>query len=54
MSVTKIVMKNLSLIVTKKDIAFVIGPEGGFELNEISELKTLGFKEVSLGKRILC
>lgn len=37
----------------QKDIAFVIGPEGGFELNEISELKTLGFKEVSLGKRIL-
>lgn len=36
-----------------KSIAFIIGPEGGFSLNEVSLLKEHDFKEISLGKRIL-
>ena len=34
-------------------IAVVIGPEGGIEENEVSELKKAGAKIVTLGKRIL-
>ena len=34
-------------------IAVIIGPEGGFEENEILELKKLNAKIISLGKRIL-
>ncbi len=36
-----------------KDIAIVIGPEGGIAENEISELTGAGAKTVTLGKRIL-
>lgn len=36
-----------------KTISFVVGPEGGFALKEIELLKAKGFKEVSLGNRIL-
>lgn len=38
---------------SKRDISFIVGPEGGFEDNEINALVDLGFKRVSLGKRIL-
>lgn len=31
----------------------LIGPEGGFSLNEVSQLKTMGFESVSLGSTIL-
>ena len=34
-------------------ISFIVGPEGGFEGYEIKELENIGFKRVSLGKRIL-
>ncbi|MCL2323918.1 MAG: 16S rRNA (uracil(1498)-N(3))-methyltransferase [Oscillospiraceae bacterium] len=36
-----------------KDIALVIGPEGGFEREEIESLKQIGAKIVTLGHRIL-
>lgn len=33
--------------------AFIIGPEGGFALEEIEKIKAAGVKTVTLGKRIL-
>ena len=36
-----------------KDIAVVIGPEGGFDIKEIDNLKKAGANIVTLGKRIL-
>ena len=36
-----------------KNIAVMVGPEGGFEENEIEELKNLGAYIVTLGPRIL-
>lgn len=36
-----------------KSISIMIGPEGGFDEDEVEYLKSLGFKTVSLGKRIL-
>ncbi|MGL5977416.1 MAG: 16S rRNA (uracil(1498)-N(3))-methyltransferase [Erysipelotrichaceae bacterium] len=35
------------------EITIVVGPEGGFDASEISELEAMGFLQVSLGKRIL-
>lgn len=35
------------------DIALIIGPEGGFEEEEIENLKSIGANIVTLGKRIL-
>ncbi|MGI6608255.1 MAG: RsmE family RNA methyltransferase [Erysipelotrichaceae bacterium] len=40
-------------LIDEKSITFVIGPEGGFSADEIKYLQSLGFKSVSLGKRIL-
>lgn len=37
----------------KKNIAIVVGPEGGFDISEIDELKNFGYKSISLGNRIL-
>jgi 16S rRNA (uracil1498-N3)-methyltransferase len=37
----------------KKEIFFVIGPEGGFSQGEVDEAKRAGFIPVTLGKRIL-
>lgn len=37
----------------KQSISIIIGPEGGFDASEAEQLKSLGFKNVSLGKRIL-
>ena len=34
-------------------ITIIVGPEGGFEKNEIQQMKEMGIKECSLGKRIL-
>ena len=34
-------------------INIIIGPEGGFEIDEIKALKDIGAKIVSLGRRIL-
>ena len=36
-----------------EDVAIFIGPEGGFSEKEIETARALGFKTVSLGKRIL-
>ena len=36
-----------------KNIGVFIGPEGGFEDQEIKYIQSLGGKSVSLGKRIL-
>lgn len=40
-------LKNMS------SISFIIGPEGGFEEKEVEDIISLGFKSISLGKRIL-
>jgi 16S rRNA (uracil1498-N3)-methyltransferase len=37
----------------KTSVLLVVGPEGGFDDSEISQLESLGIKAVSLGKRIL-
>lgn len=49
-------IKSLSMNIKREDIkniAIVIGPEGGFEEDEIEELKEIGAEIVTLGKRIL-
>ena len=37
----------------EKSIGIFIGPEGGFDIEEVEYLNSLGFKNVSLGNRIL-
>ena len=37
----------------KKELSFIIGPEGGFSANEADFCRECGVKTVSLGKRIL-
>ena len=36
-----------------QSVSVIIGPEGGFDESEAEELSKLGFKNISLGKRIL-
>ena len=48
-SFNKIVEK----IKPKQSVAILIGPEGGFEQKEVVAAKDLGYKTISLGKRIL-
>lgn len=36
-----------------KNISFIIGPEGGFDIAEIEQLKAAGIKTITLGRRIL-
>lgn len=47
----------LKHVLTKKNnvksVAFIIGPEGGFDLREIEKLKQAGIDTITLGKRIL-
>ena len=50
MSATK---KALSCIKSGMNVGILIGPEGGFEENEIDKAVSIGGKTVSLGKRIL-
>lgn len=45
--------KNLMNLQSYLKIALVIGPEGGFSEDELNYLKGIGFKSISLGKRIL-
>lgn len=45
-----------TVLTSKKDpknVAFLIGPEGGFDISEIDEIKKAGIETVTLGKRIL-
>lgn len=42
-----------SIINKDKSISVIIGPEGGFDESEAEYLTSLGFKTISLGKRIL-
>ncbi|EGY79527.1 RsmE family RNA methyltransferase [Peptoniphilus indolicus] len=46
-------LRFLDLDIKSKNIALVIGPEGGFEESEIDKLKSYGAHIISLGKRIL-
>lgn len=50
MSVTRELFSNIE---KNKDIAVIIGPEGGFDEAEIELCKEEGFNPVTLGKRIL-
>lgn len=36
-----------------QDVAIFIGPEGGFDENEVDKAQKAGFKSITLGKRIL-
>ena len=36
-----------------KNVAFIIGPEGGFDITETQKLKEAGVPTITLGKRIL-
>ena len=38
---------------TKKTVGIFIGPEGGFDKQEVSKASACGFCPISLGKRIL-
>lgn len=38
---------------SSSSISIFIGPEGGFDIEEVNYLNSLGFKSISLGKRIL-
>jgi len=40
-------------IAKHQSVSVIIGPEGGFDEGEVNFLKELGFKSISLGKRIL-
>lgn len=44
---------NIADIISNKTITYIIGPEGGFEDKEYKKICELGFKSISLGKRIL-
>lgn len=44
---------DLSTIRQYKTVSVFIGPEGGFNSDEIDYLNSLGFQSISLGKRIL-
>ena len=42
-----------SVLKEETDIALVVGPEGGFETEEVESVKNIGANVVTLGKRIL-
>ncbi len=50
MEATKDAIANLK---PNTDIAIFIGPEGGFEVDEVTAAEAIGLTKVSLGKRIL-
>jgi len=45
--------KIVESIKPRQNVAILIGPEGGFEIEEVYQAEEFGFKKVSLGKRIL-
>lgn len=50
MKKTKEIIESLG---KEKSVAIFIGPEGGFDLDELKMAKSEGFKVITLGKRIL-
>lgn len=36
-----------------KNVSFIIGPEGGYDITEVDKLKAAGIKTITLGRRIL-
>lgn len=45
--------KSISDLKKYKSITYIIGPEGGFEPQEVEDIANCGFDSISLGKRIL-
>lgn len=45
--------KEIEEMKVKDSIAVLVGPEGGFALEEVKKMNAVGFKNVSLGRRIL-
>lgn len=45
--------KSIDSLKDINSISFIIGPEGGFEENEVKAIMDKGFDSISLGKRIL-
>lgn len=45
--------EDLANMPKNKEVGIIIGPEGGFDPDEVKKLNELGFKNVSLGNRIL-
>ena len=45
--------KDIKDINVKDSVTYIIGPEGGFEDKEYQRICDMGFKSISLGKRIL-
>lgn len=43
----------LASLKSKKSVGIIIGPEGGFDDNEVTKAKELGAQVITLGKRIL-
>ncbi len=50
---TTTIKEVLTSVNEPKNVAFMIGPEGGFDISEIDVIKKAGIKTVTLGKRIL-
>ena len=50
MEETRNILRNIK---PGESIAIFIGPEGGFDKNEIQSVEQLGMKPITLGKRIL-
>ena len=46
-------LENLKVVQAPCSVAVLIGPEGGFSLDEIVKVREFGFQTVSLGPRIL-
>ena len=43
----------LNEVESNQKIGFIIGPEGGFSIEEIEKIRNAGIKTITLGKRIL-
>ncbi len=50
---TTTIKEVLTSVKEPKNVAFMIGPEGGFDISEIDAIKKAGIKTITLGKRIL-
>ncbi|MDH4227128.1 MAG: 16S rRNA (uracil(1498)-N(3))-methyltransferase [Deltaproteobacteria bacterium] len=50
---TDMVLKNVLRERSYKSLSLLIGPEGGFEKEEVEAAKAAGFKVISLGTRVL-